>query len=97
MPETRPAANLNGTPYRNVPLSKEARAPLQLKRIESHNLRQQEELSRERVPVSVAAMSIVKYCNETKDYMVPSVWGRIPRDEDPYATKQSNGGCCTAM
>lgn len=29
--------------------------------------------------------------------MVPSVWGRIPRDEDPYATKQSNGGCCTAM
>lgn len=59
MPETRPAANLNGTPYRNVPLSREARAPLQLKRIESHNLRQQEELSRERVPVSVAAM---RYC-----------------------------------
>ncbi|UNI21287.1 Guanine nucleotide-binding protein subunit gamma [Purpureocillium takamizusanense] len=97
MAECRPAAYLNGTRQkRDVPLSREARAQLQLKRIEKINLRQQEELGRERVPVSVAAMSIVKYCSETKDYMVPSAWGRIPRDEDPYATKQSNG-CCTAM
>ncbi|KAL3963078.1 hypothetical protein ACCO45_000082 [Purpureocillium lilacinum] len=97
MPETRPAANLNGTPYRNVPLSRGGKGAAAA---EAHREPQPPPAGgaeQERVPVSVAAMSIVKYCNETKDYMVPSVWGRIPRDEDPYATKQSNGGCCTAM
>ncbi|GKT73184.1 GGL domain-containing protein [Colletotrichum tofieldiae] len=40
--------------------------------------------------------SIIAYCNSTRDYMVPSVWGAVPRGEDPYAPQQS-GGCCVVM
>lgn len=42
------------------------------------------------------AHSIIAYCNSTRDYMVPSVWGAVPRGEDPYAPQQS-GGCCMVM
>lgn len=40
--------------------------------------------------------SIIAYCNSTRDYMVPSVWGVVPKGEDPYAPQQ-NGGCCLVM
>ncbi len=40
--------------------------------------------------------SIIAYCNSTRDYMVPSVWGILPKSEDPYAPQQS-GGCCVVM
>lgn len=40
--------------------------------------------------------SIIAYCNNTRDYMVPSVWGPVPKGEDPYAPQQS-GGCCVVM
>jgi guanine nucleotide-binding protein subunit gamma, fungi len=40
--------------------------------------------------------SIIAYCNSTRDYMVPSVWGVVPKSEDPYAPQQS-GGCCVVM
>jgi guanine nucleotide-binding protein subunit gamma len=40
--------------------------------------------------------SIIAYCNSTRDYMVPSVWGPVPKGEDPYAPQQS-GGCCIVM
>ncbi|MBE3043371.1 hypothetical protein IMZ48_12535 [Candidatus Bathyarchaeota archaeon] len=28
--------------------------------------------------------------------MVPSVWGTVPKGEDPYAPQQT-GGCCLVM
>jgi guanine nucleotide-binding protein subunit gamma, fungi len=40
--------------------------------------------------------SIIAYCNGTRDYMVPSTWGPVPKGEDPYAPQQS-GGCCVVM
>lgn len=40
--------------------------------------------------------SIINYCNTTKDYMVPSVHGTLPKGEDPYAPPQT-GGCCVVM
>ncbi|KAH0499001.1 hypothetical protein TgHK011_006224 [Trichoderma gracile] len=55
-----------------------------------------EDLDRERIPVSTASKSIIAYCNGTRDYMVPSVWGTVPKGEDPYAPQQS-GGCCVVM
>jgi len=40
--------------------------------------------------------SIIAYCNSTRDYMVPSVWGPVPKGEDPYAPP-TNAGCCLVM
>ena len=53
MPEFRPSGYIRPA-AQGVP-SREARAQLQLKRLEKINVRQQEELGRERVPTSVAA------------------------------------------
>ena len=35
--------------------------------------------------------SLINYCNQTRDYMVPSVWGQVDKKEDPY-NPQSSGG-----
>jgi len=42
--------------------------------------------------------SLINYCNQTRDYMVPSVWGQVDKKEDPY-NPQSGGsdGCCVVM
>lgn len=76
--------------------NKQSMADLKLRRLTELNNRLREDLERERIPVSQASKSIIAYCNSTRDYMVPSVWGAVPRGEDPYAPQQS-GGCCLVM
>ncbi|KAL1890709.1 Guanine nucleotide-binding protein subunit gamma [Ceratocystis pirilliformis] len=76
--------------------TKQSMADLKLRRLMELNNRLREDLDRERIAVSMASKSIVSYCNTTRDYMVPSVWGTVPRSEDPYAPQQS-GGCCVVM
>jgi guanine nucleotide-binding protein subunit gamma len=76
--------------------NKQSMADLKLRRLTELNSRLREDLERERIPVSQASRSIIAYCNSTRDYMVPSVWGAVPRGEDPYAPQQS-GGCCMVM
>ncbi|KAG8666208.1 Guanine nucleotide-binding protein subunit gamma [Fusarium poae] len=76
--------------------NKQSMADLKLRRLTELNNRLREDLERERIPVSTASKSIIAYCNVTRDYMVPSVWGAVPKGEDPYAPQQS-GGCCVVM
>lgn len=76
--------------------NKQSMADLKLRRLTELNNRLREDLERERIPVSQASKSIIAYCNSTRDYMVPSVWGVVPKGEDPYAPQQS-GGCCLVM
>ncbi|KAL8419949.1 hypothetical protein RB594_002921 [Gaeumannomyces avenae] len=76
--------------------NKQSMADLKLRRLTELNSRLKEDLERERIPVSQASKSIIAYCNSTRDYMVPSVWGVVPKGEDPYAPQQ-NGGCCLVM
>ncbi|KAK1462767.1 guanine nucleotide-binding protein subunit gamma [Colletotrichum melonis] len=76
--------------------NKQSMADLKLRRLTELNNRLREDLEREPIPVSNASKSIIAYCNSTRDYMVPSVWGAVPRGEDPYAPQQS-GGCCLVM
>ncbi|OIW33461.1 hypothetical protein CONLIGDRAFT_640584 [Coniochaeta ligniaria NRRL 30616] len=76
--------------------NKQSMADLKLRRLTELNNRLREDLERDRIPVSQAAKSIIAYCNSTRDYMVPSVWGVVPKGEDPYAPQQS-GGCCVVM
>ncbi|KHN99559.1 G protein gamma subunit [Metarhizium album ARSEF 1941] len=67
--------------------TKQSMADLKLRRLTELNSRLREDLERERIPVSTAAK---------RDYMVPSVWGSVPKGEDPYAPQQS-GSCCVVM
>ncbi|KUI59355.1 Guanine nucleotide-binding protein subunit gamma [Cytospora mali] len=69
--------------------NKQSMADLKLRRLTELNNRLREDLERERIPVSQASKS-------TRDYMVPAVWGVVPKGEDPYAPQQS-GGCCVVM
>ena len=43
--------------------------------------------------------SLISYCNNTRDYMVPSVWGQIDKKDDPYNPQSAQGGdgCCVVM
>jgi len=75
---------------------KQSMAELKLRRLNELNLRLKEDLDRPRVKVAEASMSLINYCNNTRDFMVPSVWGQVDKREDPYAPQQS-GGCCTVM
>lgn len=46
------------------------------------------------IPLMLTCLySMIIYCSTTRDYMVPSVWGVVPKGEDPYA----RGGCCVVM
>lgn len=55
-------------------------------------------MSSRRAQTLTRIYSLINYCNQTRDYMVPSVWGQVDRKEDPY-NPQSGGseGCCAIM
>ncbi|KAF2717626.1 hypothetical protein K431DRAFT_306798 [Polychaeton citri CBS 116435] len=77
---------------------KQSMAELKLRRLTELNQRLQEDLNRRRIPVSEAAMDLIAFTDkEPKDFMVPSKWGTINKNEDPYAPQQQGGGCCTIM
>ncbi|EXJ86966.1 guanine nucleotide-binding protein subunit gamma [Capronia epimyces CBS 606.96] len=77
---------------------KQSMADLKLRRLQELNSRLKEDLERPRVKVGEASMSLINYCNSTRDYMVPSVWGQVDRKEDPYNPQSGgNDGCCTVM
>ena len=69
---------------------------LKLRRLLENNHRLREELSRPRAMVSIASLSLINHCRETKDPLLPSVWGPLQKGEDPY-TPVETGGCCTIM
>ncbi|PGH19208.1 hypothetical protein AJ80_04179 [Polytolypa hystricis UAMH7299] len=83
-------------PGGDVRNKKHSMAELKLRRLNELNLRLKEDLDRPRVKVAEASMSLINYCNNTRDFMVPSVWGQVDKREDPYAPQQQ-GGCCTIM
>ncbi|KAF2461433.1 G-protein complex gamma subunit Ste18/GpgA [Lineolata rhizophorae] len=76
---------------------KQSMAELKLRRLTELNARLKEDLERRRIPVSEAALDLIAFTDkEPKDFMVPSRWGAVPKNEDPYAPQQS-GGCCIVM
>ncbi|KAL2218737.1 G-protein complex gamma subunit GpgA [Thermoascus aurantiacus ATCC 26904] len=89
------------TPYQSrdggdAKSKKQSMADLKYRRLQELNSRLKEDLDRPRVKVSEAALSLINYCNNTRDFMVPSVWGQVDKREDPYAPQQQSG-CCTVM
>lgn len=41
------------------------------------------------------ACSLIRFCKETRDPLLPSVWGPLAKGEDPYAPPQQ-AGCCSS-
>ncbi|KAI9361742.1 G-protein gamma-like domain-containing protein [Pilaira anomala] len=72
-----------------------------LKRILEYNERLREQLDLPRIPVSEASTSLITYCNSTKDPLIPSIWGPVSKEEDPFVpsagTAGRGGGCCVVM
>ncbi|GAA6000751.1 Ste18p [Rhodotorula paludigena] len=75
---------------------KPSMSELKLRRLTEHNQRLREDLERQRVRVSEASASLIRYCKTTRDYLIPSVWGPVQKGEDPYAP-QASGGCCSVQ
>ncbi|KAI0647563.1 G-protein gamma subunit [Trametes maxima] len=74
---------------------KQSMSELKLRRLTEHNQRLREDLARPRIRVSEASASLIRYCKTTKDPLVPSVWGPVPRADDPYQNQGGSGkGCC---
>ncbi|KAI8645367.1 G-protein gamma subunit [Parasitella parasitica] len=67
-----------------------------LARLLEYNKTLKAQLDIPRVTVSEASTRLISYCNETKDPLVPSVWGPIDKKDDPFAPSNSRG-CCTIM
>ncbi|KZP21223.1 hypothetical protein FIBSPDRAFT_788604 [Athelia psychrophila] len=75
---------------------RQSMSELRLRRVLEHNQRLREDLARPRVRVSEASTSLIQYCKNTKDHLVPSVWGPVGRGDDPYAP-QGGGNCCVVQ
>ncbi|KAJ1724036.1 plasma membrane localization protein [Coemansia erecta] len=58
-----------------------------LRKIIEHNNRMKEQLELPRIPVSQASESLISYTQNTKDYLLPSIWG--PPSQDPFANQPS--------
>ncbi|KAJ1733159.1 plasma membrane localization protein [Coemansia biformis] len=66
-----------------------------LRKIVELNGRLKEQLELPRIPVSQASDSLIAYMSNTKDYLLPSVWG--PPPHDPFASPTSGGCGCSVM
>ncbi|CEG67219.1 Putative Guanine nucleotide-binding protein subunit gamma, other [Rhizopus microsporus] len=67
-----------------------------LRRLEEYNNYLRSQLNISRITVSEASASLIDYCNNNKDPLLPSIWGPVPKNEDPFAPPES-GQCCTIM
>ncbi|KAI0636437.1 G-protein gamma subunit [Trametes polyzona] len=77
---------------------KQSMSELKLRRLTEHNQRLREDLARPRIRVSEASASLIRYCKTTKDPLVPSVWGPVPRADDPYQNQNNTGtNCCVVQ
>ncbi|KAJ3217199.1 hypothetical protein HDU67_008328 [Dinochytrium kinnereticum] len=71
---------------------KQTQSEKKLQRLIEYNAQLHESLNRNRMPVSQASYELVKFCSETPDPLLPSVWGE--RTEDPFTDSAS---CCTIL
>jgi guanine nucleotide-binding protein subunit gamma len=58
---------------------------LKLRRVLELNQRLREDLDRPRVKVSQASKKLIDYCKNTRDNLVPSIWGPVDKGDDQYA------------
>ncbi|ORX50804.1 G-protein gamma subunit [Hesseltinella vesiculosa] len=63
-----------------------------LQKIEEYNKRLTDQLNMQCIATSEASESLIRYCNATNDPLLPSIWGKVEKEDDPYAP--STTSCC---
>ncbi|KAI8357624.1 G-protein gamma-like domain-containing protein [Mortierella sp. GBAus27b] len=63
---------------------------LKLRRFMEHNQRLREQLNMPRIAVSEASRSLIHYVTESRDPLLPMIWGHS--GPDPFAKQSSK--CC---
>ncbi|KAJ1984849.1 Guanine nucleotide-binding protein subunit gamma [Dimargaris verticillata] len=66
-----------------------------LRKLLEQNRRLHEQLELPRIATSEASRSLITYVTQTRDYLVPSVWGTPP--EDRWTPKRSGLACCNIL
>ncbi|ORX60263.1 putative guanine nucleotide-binding protein gamma subunit [Hesseltinella vesiculosa] len=66
-----------------------------LKKLLDLNERLKEQLEIQRIPVSEASRSLIDYCQENNDIMIPSLWGS--KHPDPFTDQVTGCGTCALM
>ncbi|KAJ1989458.1 Guanine nucleotide-binding protein subunit gamma [Dimargaris cristalligena] len=66
-----------------------------LRKLQEQNRRLREQLELPRIATSEASRSLITYVTQTRDTLVPSVWG--PPTEDRWSPKRSGMSCCTVL
>ncbi|ORX54601.1 hypothetical protein DM01DRAFT_1407427 [Hesseltinella vesiculosa] len=70
-------------------------AEMKLRRVLQQNQNLKAQLETTRLPVSQASQSLIKYCQSTKDPLIPSIWG--PAENDHFVPLRKKWKCCTVM
>ncbi|KAI8089194.1 G-protein gamma subunit [Halteromyces radiatus] len=66
-----------------------------LNHILEYNKKLAEQLEMPCISVSEASESMIRYCNSTKDPFLPSIWGKLDSEDDPFAPVSK--GCCNII
>ncbi|KAJ3414299.1 hypothetical protein HDV05_006748 [Chytridiales sp. JEL 0842] len=72
-----------------------AKAERKLQRILNANAKLAQSLERSRIPVSEAASSLVRFCYETADPLVPSSGAGGYKEVNPFVARKEKEGCCS--
>ncbi|KAF8993781.1 G-protein gamma subunit [Cyathus striatus] len=71
---------------------------LKLRRMLERNQQVREELARPRLLISEASESLIRYCQDTKDYFALSVREAGGKHENPFTDVPQQAGCnCVIM
>ncbi|KAH7926659.1 G-protein gamma subunit [Leucogyrophana mollusca] len=76
---------------------RQSMSELRYRRLLEHNQRLREDLARPRIRVSEASASLIRHCKTTRDHLVPSVWGPVGKNDDPYAPQSKGPTCCVVQ
>ncbi|KAG1054228.1 hypothetical protein G6F43_003753 [Rhizopus delemar] len=64
-----------------------------LNKLLEQNTLLKQQLDVPRIPVSEASASLIEFCNQNVDPLIPSVWGHALNEEDAFSTAKSNRRC----
>ncbi|CAO3621847.1 unnamed protein product [Cunninghamella blakesleeana] len=76
-------------------MARQSVSEAKLRRLLDLNERLKEQLDIPRIPVSEASRSLIDYCRENTDLMIPSLWGS--KHPDPFAEQVAGCGTCIIM
>ncbi|KAG0740353.1 hypothetical protein G6F57_011403 [Rhizopus arrhizus] len=64
-----------------------------LNKLLEQNTLLKQQLDVPRIPISEASASLIEFCNQNVDPLIPSVWGHALNEEDAFSTAKPNRRC----